>query len=180
MRLAPGPPSSDDVGDVIDFLVSQRQPARLTDVAAELGVSTRTVQRALAADRLTFSERHNESRLYLAAHELVYKRAPVSRVGELAGFANTSHFCAVFKAVYGVSPGAFRAAAVHKELASHEVGSPYRADASRIGADDAQVIPGFDRNSRSEALDALTAAMTRDGLELFEELMDDRGAGAAR
>jgi len=136
-----GPLSSEDVGYVIDGLVDDRQPVRLTEVAAELGVSPRTVQRAMAGDRDAFSRRHDESRLYVAAHGLVIKRASVREAGELAGFRTTSHFCAAFKARFGVSPGRFRAAALDNEPSTSEIAS----------------------------------RMTREGLDLFEELLDDRG-----
>jgi hypothetical protein len=129
----------------------------------------------MAADRDTFSERHNESRLYVAAHELVVKRASVRRAGEVAGFATTSDFCAVFKASFGVSPGALRTAALHEEFSSHEIASRYRrAEDPKAEGDDAKVIPGVDGKPHLESLDAITSSMTREALELFEELMDDR------
>lgn len=138
-------PSSEAVCEVIDLLVRLRQPARLTSVAAELGVSPRTVQRVMAADGDTFSTVVNESRLYVAAHELIVKRASVRQAGEVAGFATTSDFCAVFKASFGVSPGALRSAVLHGELSSHEIAS----------------------------------SMTREALELFEELMNEHGPSSS-
>lgn len=132
--------SFEDVLEVIDHFVRQRQPARLASVAAELGVAPRTVQRVAAADGYTFSSAVNESRLYVAAHELIINGAPVRQAGEVAGFATTSDFCAVFTAFFGVSPGALGSAALHEELSSEEIAS----------------------------------AMTRDGLDLFQELMKER------
>jgi hypothetical protein len=46
-----------------------------------------------------------------------------------------------------VTPGALRAAALHDQLSSHDIASRY-----------------------------ITSSMTREGLELFEELMRDRAA----
>ncbi len=137
--------SSEAVCEVIDLLVRQRQPARLTSVAAELGVSPRTVQRAMAADGDTFSRAVNESRLYEAAYGLIAKSASVRQAGEMAGFATTSDFCAVFKAWSGVSPGAFRLAVLRGALSSHEI----------------------------------SAGVTREAVELFEELMSEHGPSAS-
>jgi len=140
--------SSEDIGDVIEGWVTDRQRFRLIDVAAEFGVSRRTLQRAMTADGDTFASRHKQSRLYVAAHELVLKRGSVRRAGELAGFATTSYFCVAFKAYFGVTPGTVRAAAVAQESS---------------------------RTAIAEA-DAMSSSMTLDGIELFEELMEERAA----
>ena len=85
------------------------------DCAAEAGLSARYVHQLLARDGQRFSGVLRQARLSLAAHLLrspAQSHEPVATVALAAGFADASHFGRVFRAEYGMSPGARRRDAV--------------------------------------------------------------------
>ena len=88
----------------------------LSEVARELGMSGRTLQRRLSEEGLSFQSLVDESRRRLALR-LLRQEADVSltEVTFMTGFSDQSAFTRAFKRWTGQTPGAFRAAAVQGE-----------------------------------------------------------------
>jgi AraC family transcriptional regulator, positive regulator of tynA and feaB len=87
-------------------------------VAAEHGISTRTVHYAFAGAHTTFVERLMGLRLG-RAHELLTDARlfdlPVAEIASRCGFADPSHFARRFRRRFGQSPLQFRSSAVRIE-----------------------------------------------------------------
>ncbi|MCB9656235.1 MAG: helix-turn-helix transcriptional regulator [Polyangiales bacterium] len=83
----------------------------LSDVAARLGQSPRTLQRALAAEEARFSDVLDRVRVDAAARLLETSALSVTEIGYVCGFADTSHFSRRFKQRRGRSPSAYRSEA---------------------------------------------------------------------
>lgn len=81
------------------------------EVAAELGVSERTLHRALARGGGSFGERLQAQRM-AAARRLLGDRhfaaLTVAEIGRRVGYADASHFVRRFKSEHGQTPGAMR------------------------------------------------------------------------
>ncbi|AJC20558.1 AraC family transcriptional regulator [Pandoraea pulmonicola] len=78
------------------------------DVAKQLAVSKRTLQRQLSEESTSFKEVLNATRQQLAVH---YLRTPTISQGEIAfllGFQDVNSFIRAFKDWRGVTPGAYR------------------------------------------------------------------------
>ncbi len=88
----------------------------LSDVAGELGMSGRTLQRRLSEEGLSFQLLVDESRRRLALR-LLRQEANVSltEVTFMTGFSDQSAFTRAFRRWTGQTPGAFRAAAIGGE-----------------------------------------------------------------
>ena len=81
------------------------------EVAAELGVSERTLHRALARDGSSFAERLQAQRMAVALCLLGdrhFEALSVAEIGRRVGYADASHFVRRFRSEYGVTPGAMR------------------------------------------------------------------------
>jgi AraC-like DNA-binding protein len=86
-------------------------PARaypIDTIAESLAVSTRSLQRRLAEQGLTYSQVLAETRLRLAANWLQYTDMPVHEIAFDLGYTDASNFTRAFRAKTGVSPHAFR------------------------------------------------------------------------
>src|SRR5213596_100275 len=98
----------------------------VADLARELGVSERHLRRALEREigvsPLDLAQTH---RLLLAKRLLVDTDLPVTRVAYASGFQSLRRFNAVFRAQYGMPPGALR----------RGVSAPRRAAVSRCRAE---------------------------------------------
>jgi AraC-like DNA-binding protein len=81
---------------------------RLGDVASHLGLSTRTLQRALSSQSTSFTELLALGRLRRAASLLIHSQVSLVEVGYLCGYADQAHFCRSFERNTGVSPGRYR------------------------------------------------------------------------
>jgi AraC-like DNA-binding protein len=79
-------------------------------VATSLGVDRRTVHRHLARDGTTFTAVVVEARRALVERYAASRERPLADVADLLGFANQSAFSAWFRAQYGCSATAWRAA----------------------------------------------------------------------
>jgi AraC-like DNA-binding protein len=85
-------------------------PVELAGLAADLGMSPRTLQRKLDAAGVAFADLRNRVRLRLARAMLTETRMPVTQIALHLGYSETSAFTRAFKAMTGRSPAAFRAA----------------------------------------------------------------------
>lgn len=80
-------------------------------VAAELGVSARTLHRALAAGATSFALELRRLRLLRAAQLLAQPRlsgVTVAELGRRCGFADASHFVREFQRQFGTTPARWR------------------------------------------------------------------------
>ena len=77
-------------------------------VALQLGISTRTLQRQLAAKDLTHSQLLNQTRIAKACQLLAQKDLHISEIAQKTGFATPSAFSRAFQAWTGKSPRVFR------------------------------------------------------------------------
>ena len=79
-------------------------------VAESLGVDRRTVHRHLAREGTSFTRVLADARRDMAERYVAQAARPLSDVAELLGFASQSAFGAWFRAQYGCTAGAWRAA----------------------------------------------------------------------
>ena len=82
--------------------------ARLEAVAPTLGVSSRTLARRLAAERLSFGEILNQLRSDLATHYLAEASLPISQIAWLVGYQGISAFSHGYKRWAGMTPKKMR------------------------------------------------------------------------
>jgi AraC-like DNA-binding protein len=85
------------------------QRPELRAVARELGVSTRTLQRRLSDEHVTFQELIVEARRELARHYLQYSSLELSETAYLLGYEDSNSFFRAFQQWEGTSPGEWRA-----------------------------------------------------------------------
>lgn len=82
--------------------------ARLTEVAEQLGQTTRTLQRKLKDAGTSFQEVLDHTRRELAEHYLVQAELSITDIAYMLGFQEQSSFNHAFKDWTGLNPGAFR------------------------------------------------------------------------
>jgi AraC-like DNA-binding protein len=83
---------------------------KLSDVATDLALSTRTLQRRLLEAGVAFQSVLDATRHELACHYLGHTAMPVAEVGYLLGFQDAPAFHHAFKSWQGQGPGQYRAA----------------------------------------------------------------------
>lgn len=88
------------------FLAGQRP--RLEDVARELRVSARTLQRRLLAERLTFQNLVEGARREMAQHYLIESSLELNETAYLLGYEDPNSFIRAFHQWEGTSPGEWR------------------------------------------------------------------------
>lgn len=84
---------------------------RLADVAADLALSTRTLQRRLLQAGVAFQQVLDDTRHELACHYLRHSAMPVAEVAALLGFQDAAAFHHAFAHWQGQGPGSYRRAA---------------------------------------------------------------------
>ena len=90
------------------FLAGQKP--RLENVASELRVSTRTLQRRLLAERITFQNVVEEARQELAQHYLLQPSLELNETAYLLGYEDPNSFIRAFRRWEGTPPGEWRSA----------------------------------------------------------------------
>ena len=114
-REHPPPPLGRDLPARIDELLGSRctEPDLCAaDIAATLGISVRTLHRALAARQQTFAARLMQHRIQRARRMLespAFDRVTTAEVGRRVGLADPSHFVRVCRRLTGRTPQALRA-----------------------------------------------------------------------
>ncbi|MFI1918126.1 AraC family transcriptional regulator ligand-binding domain-containing protein [Nocardia sp. NPDC020380] len=93
-------------GQVRDLLIRQGRFVDQSGVAADLGLSVRTLRRRLADEGTTFRELSTET-MGLLAEELLVAGLTVEHVADRLGYASVSAFGAAFRGWKGQSPGHF-------------------------------------------------------------------------
>jgi AraC-like DNA-binding protein len=97
----------DDVKNTIKRLLAGRRPT-LADIARNLGLSTRTLQRQLAGLHITFQQLLQEARQEMAQQYLTQKSLDLNEVAYLVGFDDANSFFRAFQRWEGVSPYRWR------------------------------------------------------------------------
>ncbi len=89
-------------------LLAGRRPG-IEDVARELGLSSRTLQRRLAEDSTTFQQLLQEARRELARHYLLHSSLELNETAYLLGYEDAHSFFRAFHDWEGSTPGDWRA-----------------------------------------------------------------------
>jgi AraC-like DNA-binding protein len=90
------------------FLAGQRP--RLEEIARELRMSARTLQRRLLAERITFQDLVEEARREMAQHYLLHSGLELNETAYLLGYEDPNSFIRAFHQWEGTSPGEWRSA----------------------------------------------------------------------
>lgn len=88
-------------------LLAGKRPT-LQDVAQELGLSARTLQRRLTDSGITFQQVVEETRRELARHYLKQRAVELNEAAFLLGFEDANSFFRAFQGWEGTSPGEWR------------------------------------------------------------------------
>ena len=110
-RATQEPPVVQEVREIIQAQLT-RDAARLPEVASALGLTPRTLQRKLAGAGVTFSGLLDLTRRELAQSYLRDRDLSLAEIAFLLGFSEQSSFSHAFRAWFGDTPAAWRAANV--------------------------------------------------------------------
>ena len=98
----------EQVKGVLKRLLAGRRPG-IEDVAKELRLSARTLQRRLTEDGATFQQLVQDARRELARHYLLNSSLELNQTAYLLGYEDAHSFFRAFNGWEGTSPGAWRA-----------------------------------------------------------------------
>jgi len=98
---------SEQVKDALRRSMAGKRPT-LRDVAQELGLSTRTLQRRLTDAGFTFQQLVEDIRRELARHYLKQRAVELNEAAFLLGFEDANSFFRAFQGWEGISPGEWR------------------------------------------------------------------------
>lgn len=85
-------------------------------VAESIGVSPRTMQRRLAAERVDFSDLLSDTRRNFAEELLANTDMTMGNISVRLGYSSKQHFIRAYKGWTGVTPGRFRSSASKKRF----------------------------------------------------------------
>ena len=109
LSQAPVPKAlGDQVKGILKRQLAGRRPA-IEDVAKELRLSARTLQRRLAGDGATFQQLIQQSRRELARHYLLHSTLELNETAYLLGYEDAHSFFRAFQGWEGTPPGEWRA-----------------------------------------------------------------------
>ncbi|MCO5052222.1 MAG: AraC family transcriptional regulator [Verrucomicrobiae bacterium] len=97
----------EQVKQTLRQLLAGKRPT-LRDVAKELGLSARTLQRRLTDSGITFQQVVEETRRELARHYLKQRAVELNEAAFLLGFEDANSFFRAFQNWEGTSPGEWR------------------------------------------------------------------------
>jgi AraC-like DNA-binding protein len=103
--------SSANIGEQVKQTLSRSMAGKrptLEDVANELGLGARTLQRRLTDSSLTFQQLVEDTRRELAHHFLRQRAVELNETAFLLGFEDTNSFFRAFQIWEGISPGEWR------------------------------------------------------------------------
>lgn len=112
LRLLPVSSGSEPIGDKVRRTISLLLPsgrATVDQVAGQLGLSARSLQRRLDEEGLQFAELLSGVRQELATAYLANSARPVTSVAALLGYSSPSSFTRWFAGAFGVAPQVWRA-----------------------------------------------------------------------
>ena len=108
---------------ILKQLLAGRRPG-IQDLARELHLSTRTLQRRLNEQSITFQHLLDEARHELARHYLLHSSRELNETAYLLGYADANSFFRAFHQWEGTTPGQWR---LHQK-------NSQSATQSRVGA----------------------------------------------
>ena len=108
----------EQVKDTLRRSLAGKRPT-LQDVARELGLGARTLQRRLTDAGITFQQLVEETRRDLAHHYLKQSNVELNEIAFLLGFEDANSFFRAFQAWEGTSPSEWRTR--HGAAAKHYV-----------------------------------------------------------
>jgi len=97
-------PIRDQVKQTLKHLLAGQRPA-IQEVARELNLSARTLQRRLTEAGVTFQQVLEEARRELARHYLLQASLDLNETAYLLGYENANSFFRAFHHWEGTSPG---------------------------------------------------------------------------
>jgi len=97
----------EQVKGILKGLIAGQRPG-LEDVARELRVSSRTLQRRLGEDGATFQQLTEEARRELAHHYLLHSSLELNETAYLLGYEDANSFFRAFHKWEGTSPGQWK------------------------------------------------------------------------
>jgi AraC-like DNA-binding protein len=100
-------PLKEQAKGILKRLLAGQKP-RLEDVAVELRISTRTLQRRLLEEGITFHDLVEEARREMAQHYLSQPSLELNETAYLLGYEDPNSFIRAFHKWEGTSPGAWR------------------------------------------------------------------------
>jgi AraC-like DNA-binding protein len=106
-RQLAGQSLGEQIKGILKRLLAGRKP-RLEDVALELRVGTRTLQRRLLEEQITFQKLIEEARRELARHYLMQSSLELNQTAYLLGYEDSNSFIRAFHRWEGMSPGEWR------------------------------------------------------------------------
>jgi AraC-like DNA-binding protein len=92
---------------ILKRLLAGQRPG-IQDLARELHLSTRTLQRRLTEQGVTFQRLLEEARRELARHYLLHSSVELSETAYLLGYEDANSFFRAFQHWEGTSPGQWR------------------------------------------------------------------------
>ena len=104
--------ASNAIGEQVKGILKQQLAGRrpgIGDVARELRLSSRTLQRRLADDGASFQQLMQEARRELARHYLIHSSLELNETAYLLGYEDAHSFFRAFHDWEGSSPGEWRA-----------------------------------------------------------------------
>lgn len=104
-------PGIESIAGVLRSVLSldlERGVPSVQDVAKRLGLSSRTLQRRLAGEGLSFSDVVEHTRATVARRLLKEQNLALAEVAELLGFSDQSAFTRAFRGWAGTTPAEFR------------------------------------------------------------------------
>ncbi len=119
--------ASVNVGEQVKETLSRSMAGKrptLPDVAKELGLGARTLQRRLTDAGLTFQQLVEDTRRELARHYLKQRAVELNEAAFLLGFEDANSFFRAFQIWEGTSPGEWRARHCFAEAVPPEVQRP--------------------------------------------------------
>jgi AraC-like DNA-binding protein len=112
LRLLPLTTGVEPIGDKVRRTITLLLPsgrATVDQVAGQLGLSARSLQRRLDEEGLQFAELLSGVRQELATAYLANSGRPVTSVAALLGYSSPSSFTRWFAGAFGVAPQVWRA-----------------------------------------------------------------------
>jgi AraC-like DNA-binding protein len=94
---------------LIRAALDEHPSASIDEIAARVGLSRRSLQRALQQSRTTFVHESQSARVRCAQRLLAHGNAKLAAVALEAGFANQGQFSTVFRKVVGETPSSWLA-----------------------------------------------------------------------
>jgi AraC-like DNA-binding protein len=98
---------AEQVKGILKKLLAGQRPT-LQELARELRLSTRTLQRRLTAERANFQQLMEEARRELARHYLLHSSLELNETAYLLGYQDANSFFRAFHQWEGTSPGEWR------------------------------------------------------------------------